>query len=97
MAFAKDIKSFGHNIGFRIGDRVKVIIEDIDSVDINCDTGIIVGMNVSFVHTIEHRKIVCTIRMDAEFFKKPMFGGIGETFTTDIKNIEWVPCFWDSK
>ena len=88
MAFANEIEEFGHDIKFRVGERVRVVIEDIDPKEINIDTGIIVKFDVRHMHTPKFRAITCTVWMDGEYFKKPMYSGLGQQFTTDIDQIE---------
>ena len=88
MAFANDVKPFGQNIQFGLGERVKIIIDDIDPKEVNVNTGIICKMDVHHLQTPKLRRIMCTVWMDGEYFKKPMMKGLGQQFTTDIDHIE---------
>lgn len=84
MAFAKNVKPFNDEIKFQVGERVKVVIPNIKSEDIGCDTGIIVKIYVKFMHTPEMRKIRCSLRMDGEYIKEPLWQKIGEIIGVDI-------------
>jgi len=87
MAFVNEVEEFGHDIQFRIGERMRIVIEDVDPKEINIDTSIIVKMDVKHVHTPKFRRITCTVWMDGEYFKKPMMGGLKQQYTTDIEYI----------
>lgn len=88
MAFVNDVEEFGHDIQFRVGERVRVVIEDIDPKEINIDTGILFKINVSHVHTPKFRRILGTVWMDGKYFKSSITkSGLGEQFTTEICNL----------
>lgn len=88
MSFAKKVKSFNKDIKFQVGERVRVMIPFTKQKEVNCNTGIIVGMKVRFMHTPKMRAVYCTVRMDGEYFKAPLWKGIGELFTISIKHIK---------
>ena len=87
MAYAKDVKEFHSQCAFRVGERVKVTVNDIDKNDVACDTGLISKISVQFMHTPAMRQIRITVRMDAPYFKKNTFGEMGEFVTLDAIQI----------
>lgn len=88
MAYVGHVKAFDSEYDFRVGERVKVIVDGIAKKDIACNTGLICGISVNFIHTPEMRQIKIRVRMDAPYFKKTVFGEMGEFVTLNACQIE---------
>ena len=85
--FAESVKTFDEQCEFRVGQRVHVKLDGIKKSEIASDTGIIVGINVQFMHTPAMRRIKATVRLDREFFKSTILGRIGEITVCEITQL----------
>lgn len=68
---------------FNILDRVCIHIKDIPKEDVVCNTGIVVGISVRFIHTPERRSISYSIRLDGDkpYAAKKFLFAIGPMIT----------------
>ncbi len=64
------IEDYSKEVGFQVGERVRVIIKEIPKEHLNCDTGIITAITTRFSATPKMRRFSYHVKFDEPYVKE---------------------------